>query len=47
VPWYCYCGRKITKKPVHRCECGTVWLWKRRSGRYVYAGEWKNKVSVP
>jgi len=37
----CYCGRKITEKPVHKCECGVMWLYKIRSRKYVYAGRWK------
>lgn len=36
--WYCKCGRKLYKKPVHACECGRKWFWKFRSRRYVYGG---------
>jgi len=32
--------REIYQKPVHDCECGRRWLWKMRSGRYVFAGWW-------
>jgi hypothetical protein len=28
-------------KPVYKCECGRKWIWKIRSGRYVFAGWWK------
>jgi len=38
--WVCKCGREIYQKPVHECECGRRWLWKMRSGRYVFAGWW-------
>ena len=41
MTWFCRCGREITEKPVHKCECGLKWIWKIRSNKYVYAGRWK------
>lgn len=35
--WYCKCGNKLYKKPLHACSCGRKWLWKIRSRKYVLA----------
>ncbi len=36
--WLCRCGREI-KGEFYVCECGRMWLWKLKSGKYVYAGD--------
>jgi len=42
MSYLCACGREIMGKGgVFKCECGRKWIWKIRSGRYVFAGWWK------
>ena len=40
MPFYCHCGEEIRGR-VFNCPCGRRWLFKMKSGRYVYAGRWR------